>query len=129
VLAHEGRQFAHRPDGDVQPFIPRALRFEIERCDNLEALLLEAPIGEQRRAEVADAATGVLLGVILISWMTFSPKWTGALAAWRSPFHSFLITVFGTLAILLVGLLLSRGHRRPAAGPAAPGAGDSTRRI
>jgi ABC-type Fe3+ transport system permease subunit len=44
--------------------------------------------------------------------MTFSPDWNGALAAWRSPFHSFLITVFGTLAILLVGLLLSRFSRR-----------------
>lgn len=70
-----------------------------------------------RRASNAAAATGVLLGVILISWMTFSPKWTGALAAWRSPFHSFLITVFGTLAILLVGLLLSRSSvRKPANG-------------
>lgn len=65
-----------------------------------------------RRAGNAAAATGVLLGVILISWMTFSPQWTGPLAAWRSPFHSFLITVFGTLAILLVGLLMSRRRRK-----------------
>jgi len=66
-----------------------------------------------RRAGNAAAATGVPLGVTLIFWMTFSPKWSGALAAWRSPFHSFLITVFGTLAILLVGLLVSRFTRRP----------------
>jgi len=65
-----------------------------------------------RRAGNPAAVTGVLLGVILIFWMTFSPKLSGALAAWRSPFHSLLITVFGTLTILLVGLLLSRFSRR-----------------
>ncbi len=66
-----------------------------------------------RLAGSAAAATGVTLGVLVISWMTFSPRWSGALAAWRSPFHSFLITVFGTLAILLVGLLVSRYSRQP----------------
>jgi SSS family solute:Na+ symporter len=66
-----------------------------------------------RLAGSVAAATGVTLGVLVISWMTFSPRWSGALAAWRSPFHSFLITVFGTLAILLVGLLVSRCSRQP----------------
>jgi len=67
-----------------------------------------------RRAGNPAAATGVLLGVLVISWMTVSPHWKGALAAWRSPFHSFLITVGGTLTILLVGLLLGRIAPRPA---------------
>ena len=66
-----------------------------------------------RRAGNAAAAAGVLLGVSLIFRMTFSPKWSGALAAWRSPFHRLLIPVFGTLAILLVGLRLSRFNRQP----------------
>jgi hypothetical protein len=54
------------------------------------------------------AIAGVLLGLAVIVYMTFSPAWTGSLARFRTPFHSFLIVVMGTLAILLVGLILSR---------------------
>jgi len=61
-----------------------------------------------RRAKSPAAATGVIIGVLVICWMTFSSKWTGALEPFRSPFHSFLTVVIGTLAILLVGLLVSR---------------------
>ncbi len=61
-----------------------------------------------RRARNPAAVTAVLMGILVILWMTFSPAWTGGLEALRSPFHGFLITVFGTLTILLVGLLVSR---------------------
>jgi SSS family solute:Na+ symporter len=61
-----------------------------------------------RRARNPAAVTGVLTGILVIVWMTFSPKWTGALEPFRSPFHSFLIIVIGTLTILLVGLTVSR---------------------
>lgn len=59
-----------------------------------------------RRATNLAAIIGVSVGVILILWMTLSPKAGDWLAAsLRSPFHSFLIIVFGTATILLVGLV------------------------
>jgi SSS family solute:Na+ symporter len=61
-----------------------------------------------RRARNVEAVIGVILGVIVIVWMTFSPAWTGPLERFRSPFHSFLIVVGGTLTILLTGLIISR---------------------
>jgi SSS family solute:Na+ symporter len=73
-----------------------------------------------RRAGNAAAAAGVSVGVLLIFWMTFSPQWTGALAAWQSPFHTFLIVVISTLAIFLVGLFVSQLAKRPLAGPGEP---------
>jgi SSS family solute:Na+ symporter len=61
-----------------------------------------------RRAKNAEAAAGVLLGIVVIVWMTFSPRLAGWPAELRSPFHTFLTIVGGTLAILLTGLLLVR---------------------
>jgi solute:Na+ symporter, SSS family len=72
-------------------------------------LFLLGQIG--RHARNPEAVIGVILGVLVIVWMTFSPAWTGPLAPYRSPFHSFLVVVGGTLTILLVGLLLSRIRR------------------
>ena len=60
-----------------------------------------------RRAKNAAAASGVLAGVLVILWMTFSPQWTGRLEPLRSGMHSFLIVVVGTLTVLLVGLVIS----------------------
>ena len=67
-----------------------------------------------RRARSPEAATGVILGVLIILWMAFSPgdHWPASLAALRSPFHNFMTIVIGTLAILLAGLLISRLIRR-----------------
>jgi solute:Na+ symporter, SSS family len=65
-----------------------------------------------RRANNAAAATGVVIGVLIILWMSLSPKFSEAWAAWRSPFHSFMVVVIGTLTILLVGLAVSRFRRR-----------------
>ncbi|MFH1919588.1 MAG: sodium:solute symporter [Planctomycetota bacterium] len=66
-----------------------------------------------RRAKNAAAATAVVSGILVILWMTLSasPAWPQALEPLRSPFHSLMIVVNGTLAILLVGLLLSRFGR------------------
>jgi len=61
-----------------------------------------------RRAKNAAAATGVIIGVLIIFWMSLSPAWTGEWAQFSSPFHKFMVIVIGTLAILLVGLLISR---------------------
>lgn len=69
-----------------------------------------------RRAKKPAAIAGVSLGVVVILWMSlpklarlfnpdisadfFSGKW------WASPFHAFMVNVFGTLAIVLVGHLV-----------------------
>jgi SSS family solute:Na+ symporter len=83
-----------------------------------------------RRAKNPAAVAGVIVGVLVIFWMSF-PKlidfllaqaaggvahgWGLALrqsaTGWRSPFHAFMVPVVGTLAILLVGVLSSRFHR------------------
>lgn len=56
-----------------------------------------------RRTTSRAALAGVGAGVLVILWMTLSPRWTALPELWRSPFHGFLIVVFGTAAILLVG--------------------------
>ncbi|MDP2227126.1 MAG: sodium:solute symporter [Moraxellaceae bacterium] len=58
-----------------------------------------------RRAGRSAALVAVATGVLVILWMSLSPKWGGALAGWSSPFHGFLTIVFGTAALLLTGLL------------------------
>lgn len=81
-----------------------------------------------RRADNAVAAVSVLCGLLVIVWMTLSgqiPAWLEMMhvsetairraAALQSPFHRYLISVFGTAAILFVGVLLSRRVRPPAA--------------
>lgn len=60
-----------------------------------------------RHAKNAAAATGVMVGLLLIFWMSLSPRLSDEWAAWRSPFHNFMVTVIGTLAILLVGLTIT----------------------
>ena len=67
-----------------------------------------------RRAGNTAAATGVAAGVLLIVWMTFSPKWTGPFESFRSPFHTMLIVVLSTLTIFLVGIVVSRLVKRRA---------------
>jgi len=79
-----------------------------------------------RKAKNPAAVTGVLVGILAILWLTIpnavdfllkQPDGGGAhrlglslqesMAGWLSPFHAFMIPVFGTLTILLVGLLVS----------------------
>ena len=60
-----------------------------------------------KRTNNRAALAGVSAGVLVILWMSLSPKWTGAFAAFKSPFHGFLTIVFGTLAVVLVGLLVT----------------------
>jgi SSS family solute:Na+ symporter len=69
-----------------------------------------------RRADRPAAILGVLAGIGVILWMTLSPRLPAEL---RSPFHSNLIIVLGTLTIFLVGAATSlsrRWPRRPAGG-------------
>ena len=52
------------------------------------------------------AAAAVVFGLLVIAWMTLSPKIKSWPVSLQSHFHAFLIPVFGTLMILLTGLLL-----------------------
>lgn len=61
-----------------------------------------------REATGRAAAMGVVFGVAAISWMALSPLLAPEGSRWRSPFHPFLVTVAGTLAIFSVGLAASR---------------------
>ena len=68
-----------------------------------------------RRADNPVAVTSVVLGLLVIVWMTFSPMMNNpGLVALKSHFHAFLIPVFGTLTILLSGLLIGRFKKKKA---------------
>lgn len=60
-----------------------------------------------RRVPSRAALAGVVLGVWVILWMTLSPRMSSWPAALQSPFHGFLIIVFGTATILLTGLVVT----------------------
>jgi len=54
-----------------------------------------------------DAAVGVIVGALVIIWMSLSPLYftEGNLLAFKSSFHSNLTIVIGTLVIFLVGFI------------------------
>lgn len=59
------------------------------------------------RIQNIHAALGVLIGCLVIIWMSLSPIYfseTGLLT-WKSPFHVNLTIVFGTVTILLTGFM------------------------
>jgi solute:Na+ symporter, SSS family len=56
-----------------------------------------------RRADGRAGLAGVVTGIVVILWMTLSPKLAWWPDAIRSPFHGLLVIVFGTLSILVVG--------------------------
>ncbi len=60
-----------------------------------------------RRATNRAAMAGVVVGVLVIVWMTLSPKATWLAEAMRNPLHGYMIIVFGTATILSVGLLVT----------------------
>ncbi len=63
-----------------------------------------------KRAGKVEAIIGVTIGVLLIIWMSLSPLvfTEGKSLAFRSPFHTNLTIVFGTMTIFLVGFLLTK---------------------
>jgi SSS family solute:Na+ symporter len=62
-----------------------------------------------KRVNNLSAITGVILGVIVIGWMSLSPIFfkSPELQKYESPFHSYLTIVFGTLTIFIIGFLIS----------------------
>jgi SSS family solute:Na+ symporter len=71
-----------------------------------------------RRAGNPAAVTAVVVGVLVILWMTLTPGSAAWPVEFQSPFHSFMTVVVGTLVILLVGLGVSRffGAQRQSSG-------------
>lgn len=65
-----------------------------------------------KRADNRCAKVAVGVGMLVIFWMTLSPRMEIVPSALRSPFHGLLVTVAGTAVILAVGLLV-----RPAQSP------------
>ena len=60
-----------------------------------------------RKVKNAEAVIAVLIGLIIILWMTFSDK-IGEDYSWlKSGLHKNMIIVVGTLSIFLTGLLIS----------------------
>ena len=62
-----------------------------------------------RRARSFEAATAVVIGVLVISWASLSP---GREVWWANTLHSFMTIIIGTLAIFLTGAVLSRHRSR-----------------
>lgn len=56
------------------------------------------------------AVTAVILGLLVIVWMTISTRIESCPRPLQSHFHAFLIPVFGTLTILITGLLVQTIH-------------------
>jgi SSS family solute:Na+ symporter len=63
-----------------------------------------------KKAMKIDAVIGVIIGVLVIIWMSLSPLYftEGKSLAFKSPFHTNLTIVFGTMAIFLVGFILTK---------------------
>lgn len=63
-----------------------------------------------KKVKNIDAAVGVVVGALVIIWMSLSPLYfnEGNLLAFRSPFHSNLTIVIGTLVIFLVGFIMTK---------------------
>lgn len=59
------------------------------------------------RAKSADAFLGTICGVAVILWMTLFPRTEKLSDWWRSPFHTQMAIVFGTVTILFIGGLAS----------------------
>jgi SSS family solute:Na+ symporter len=62
-----------------------------------------------RKAQNFEAAAGVLVGVLVICWISLSPSYftDGAWVRFRSPFHTNLAIVLGTTAIFVIGFFLA----------------------
>ena len=65
-----------------------------------------------RRAGNVAGVTAAVIGVLVILWMTLPSLYdqfkldVESLGGFKSPFHKFLIPVFGTSTIVLIGWLL-----------------------
>jgi solute:Na+ symporter, SSS family len=63
-----------------------------------------------RRVDNVCAVTGVVIGLLVIVWMTVSSgeRWPESLQFLQNPFHANMTIVIGTLSIFFAGTLVSR---------------------
>ncbi|TWI85152.1 SSS family solute:Na+ symporter [Lacibacter cauensis] len=61
-----------------------------------------------RQTKNAAAITAVIIGIIVILWMTFSGKLNENYAFLKNPLHKNMVIVVGTLSIFLTGLLITK---------------------
>ena len=63
-----------------------------------------------RRARNPHAIVAVVVGVLLILWLSVSTTdvWPESLSGWANPLHSFMTIILGTSSIVLLGVLFSR---------------------
>jgi solute:Na+ symporter, SSS family len=74
-----------------------------------------------KRTSSHEAFTAVLIGIVIILWMTFSDRIPERYEFLRSPLHKNMIIVVGTLGIFLSGLLITRFSKRKIKFKEAPG--------
>ena len=66
-----------------------------------------------KKAGNTAAIIGVVLGIIVIIWMSLSPIYfKGHMELFKNPFHNYLTIVFGTMTLFFAGFLLSLLLRR-----------------
>ncbi len=61
-----------------------------------------------KRTGSAEAFIAVLIGILVIAWMTFPSLIPAQFSYLRSPFHLNMVIVIGTLSIFLAGILITR---------------------
>jgi SSS family solute:Na+ symporter len=68
-----------------------------------------------RRTNNIVAKISVVIGILIITWMTFPMVIPSHLAFLRSPFHANMIVVIGTLSIFLSGIVIPKifGLKKP----------------
>lgn len=64
-----------------------------------------------KQTKNAAAVTAVMIGIVVILWMTFSDKLGMEFGWMRNTLHKNMIIVVGTLVIFLTGLLLTKWRR------------------
>ncbi|MDN3659428.1 sodium:solute symporter [Ferruginibacter paludis] len=71
-------------------------------------------LGIASRAKNAEAVMAVIIGVLVIAWMTFPSLIPESLSGIRSSFHTNMVIVIGTLTIFLTGTVFSllTGNRK-----------------
>jgi solute:Na+ symporter, SSS family len=71
-----------------------------------------------RATKNAEALTATIIGVLVIIWMTLSNAFPEKYHYLRSPFHTNMVIVIGTLTIFFTGLLFTMTKRKLKVNPA-----------
>lgn len=69
-------------------------------------------LGIATRIKNTEAAIATMIGLLVILWMTFSVSFPVKYEYLRSPFHTNMVLVVGTLTLFLTGLLLAAAKRK-----------------